>query len=156
MCHLCQNCLITTRPFPIYSDSVAVENTEAKGEVTVASDAKLLEEVVKGVSETGPQQTEEEKEKQEEEASVVQENEGKEDTSDTQKEDTIFRSSTVEIKLIPVKETEESMEEVQEPLDEYVSFLNSVFPAISLVWKANGQKAFGHQNQLLIRQMNED
>ncbi|CAM4721626.1 unnamed protein product [Leuciscus chuanchicus] len=107
-----------TRATDTMSDSVAVENTEAKGEVTVASDAKLLEEVVKGVSETGPQQTEEEKEKQEEEASVVQENEGKEDTSDAQKEDIIFRSSMVEIKLIPVKETEETVEEVQEPLDE--------------------------------------
>ncbi|KAK7123927.1 hypothetical protein R3I93_022132 [Phoxinus phoxinus] len=107
-----------TRDTDTMSDSVAVENTEAKGEVTVASDAKLLEEVVKGVSETGPQRTEEEKEKREEEASVAQENEGKEDASDTQKEDIIFRSSTVEIKLIPVKETEESVEEVQEPLDE--------------------------------------
>ncbi|XP_077100464.1 uncharacterized protein LOC143751702 isoform X1 [Siphateles boraxobius] len=107
-----------TRATDTMKDSVAVENSEAKGDVTVASDAKLLEEVVKGVSETGPQQTEEEKEKQEEEASVAQENEGKEDTSDSKKEDIIFRSSTVEIKLIHVKETEESVEEVQEPLDE--------------------------------------
>jgi len=156
LCHLCQNCLITTQPFPVYSDSVAVENTDPKREVTEASDAKLLEEVVIGVSETGPQQTEEDKEKQEVEASVAQENEGKENASDTQKEDIIFKSCTVEIKLIPVKDREESVEEVQEPLDEYVSYLNSVFPAIPLLWKADGQKAFEHQNQLLIRQMNED
>lgn len=103
-----------TRATEPVSDSVAVENTEAKGEVTVV---KLLEEV-KGVAKTGPQQTEEEKEKQEDEASIIQENEGKEDTSDTQKEEIIFRSGTVEMKLIPSKETEQSVEEVQEPLDE--------------------------------------
>ncbi|XP_048031297.1 fibrous sheath CABYR-binding protein isoform X2 [Megalobrama amblycephala] len=107
----------TRAPEPM-SDSVAVEDTEAKGEVAVVSDAKLLEEVVKGVAETGPQQTEEEKEIQEKEASVAQENEGKEDTSNTQKEEIIFSSGFVEMKLIPPKETEERLEEVQEPLDE--------------------------------------
>ncbi|XP_067291656.1 neurofilament medium polypeptide isoform X2 [Pseudorasbora parva] len=100
------------------SDAVAAENTEAKGEITLVTEAKLLEEVVKGVPETGPQQTEEAKEKHEEEASVVQENEGIEDTSNTQKEEIIFSSGTVEMKLMQPKEPEESVEEVQEPLDE--------------------------------------
>lgn len=127
---------------------MAVENTEAKGEIAVVSDAKLLEEVVKGVAETGPQQTEEEKEIQEKEASVAQENDGKEDTSDTQKEEIIFSSGFVEMKLIPPKETEESLEEVQEPLDEYVT--------LSFRFSRNRKAEFGHQNQLLIRQMNED
>ncbi len=140
--------------FLVYSDSVALEDTEDKGEIPVLSEAKLVEEVIKD-AETGPQQTEDEKEKPEEEASVAKENEGKGDTSATPKSEILFSSSTVEGKLIQ-KDTEESVEEAHETLDEYVSLVHSVFPAILLVWKADGQKAFGHQNQLLIRQINED
>ncbi|XP_016418532.1 fibrous sheath CABYR-binding protein isoform X2 [Sinocyclocheilus rhinocerous] len=100
------------------SDSVALEDTEDKGEVPVLNEPKLVEEVVKD-AETGPQQTEDEKEKQEEEASVAKENEGKEDTSATPKSEILFSSSTVEVKLIQIqKDTEESMEEVHETLDE--------------------------------------
>ncbi|XP_016134026.1 neurofilament medium polypeptide isoform X2 [Sinocyclocheilus grahami] len=100
------------------SDSVALEDTEDKGEVPVLNEPKLVEEVVKD-AETGPQQTEDEKEKQEEEASVAKENEGKEDTSATPKSEILFSSSTVEVKLIQIqKDTEESMEEAHETLDE--------------------------------------
>ncbi|XP_016345506.1 neurofilament medium polypeptide [Sinocyclocheilus anshuiensis] len=103
------------------SDSVALEDTEDKGEVPVLNEPKLVEEVVKD-AETGPQKTEDEKEKQEEEASVAKENEGKEDTSATPKSEILFSSSTVEVKLIQIqKDTEESMEEVHETLDEYES-----------------------------------
>ncbi|XP_058621236.1 uncharacterized protein LOC131533142 isoform X2 [Onychostoma macrolepis] len=98
------------------SDSVALEDTEDKGEVPVLSEAKLVEEVIKD-ADTGPQQTEDEKEKEEEEASVAKENEGKGDTSATPKSENLFSSSTVEGKLIQ-KDTEESMEEVHETLDE--------------------------------------
>ncbi|XP_016333260.1 uncharacterized protein LOC107681466 isoform X2 [Sinocyclocheilus anshuiensis] len=98
------------------SDSVALEDTEAIGEIPVLSEAKLVEEVVKD-AETGPQQTEDEKEKQEKEASAAQKNEGKEDTSATPKSEILFSSGTVEVKLIQ-KDTEESVEEVHEALDE--------------------------------------
>ncbi len=91
--------------FLVYSDSVALEDTEDKGEIPVLSEAKLVEEVIKD-AETGPQQTEDEKEEQEEEASVAKENEGKGDTSATQKSEILFSSSTVEGKLIQ-KDTEE-------------------------------------------------
>ncbi|KTG04166.1 hypothetical protein cypCar_00010349 [Cyprinus carpio] len=98
------------------SDSVAVEDTEAIGEVPVLSEAKLVEEVVND-AETGPQQTEDEKEKPEKEASVAQKDEGKEDTSATPKSEILFSSGTVEVKLIQ-KDTEESVEEAHEALDE--------------------------------------
>ncbi|KTF76625.1 hypothetical protein cypCar_00035433 [Cyprinus carpio] len=98
------------------SDSVALEDTEDKSEVPVLSETKLVEEVVKD-TETGPQQTEDEKEKQEEEASVAKENEGKDDTSATPKSEILFSCSTVEVKLIQ-KDTEESVEEAHETLDE--------------------------------------
>ncbi|XP_059391303.1 FK506-binding protein 5-like isoform X2 [Carassius carassius] len=98
------------------SDSVAVEDTEAIGDVPVLREAKLVEEVVND-AETRPQQTEDEKEQQEKEASVAQINEGKEDTSATPKSEILFSSSTVEVKLIQ-KDTEESVEEVHETLDE--------------------------------------
>lgn len=139
MCPPCQNCPITTLSFLIYSNSVALEDTEGKSEVPVLSETKLVEEVVKD-TETGPQQTEDEKEKQEEEASVAKENEGKDDTSATPKSEILFSCSTVEVKLIQ-KDTEESVEEAHETLDEYVSLVHSVFPAILLVWKADGQKS---------------
>ncbi len=140
--------------FLVYSDSVALEDSEDKGEIPVLREAKLVEEVIKD-AETGPQQTEDKKEKQEEEASVAKENEEKGDTSATPKSEIIFSSSTVEEKLIQ-KDTEENVEEVHETLDEYVSLIHSVFPTILLVWKADGQKAFGHQNQLLLRQINDE
>uniref|UniRef100_A0A8C1XCS1 OTU deubiquitinase with linear linkage specificity a n=1 Tax=Cyprinus carpio TaxID=7962 RepID=A0A8C1XCS1_CYPCA len=98
------------------SNSVALEDTESKSEVPVLSETKLVEEVVKD-TETGPQQTEDEKEKQEEEASVAKENEGKDDTSATPKSEILFSCSTVEVKLIQ-KDTEESVEEAHETLDE--------------------------------------
>lgn len=101
------------------------------------SEAKLVEEVVND-AETGPQQTEDEKEKPEKEASVAQKDEGKEDTSATPKSEILFSSGTVEVKLIQ-KDTEESVEEAHEALDEYVSLFLFCFPAIPLDWKAGGQ-----------------
>ncbi|XP_043082608.1 uncharacterized protein LOC122329953 isoform X2 [Puntigrus tetrazona] len=98
------------------SDSVALEDTEGKVELSALSEAKSVEEVVKD-AETGPQQTKDGQEKQEEEASVAKENEGKEDTSADPKSEILFSSSTVEVKLIQ-KDTEQSMEEVHETLDE--------------------------------------
>lgn len=104
-----------SRPTETMSDSVAVEDTEAKAEVTESSMAELLKEVVKDVAETGPQQTEEEeeKDKQEDETSVARENE---DISDTPKSETIFSSTSVEVQVI--RKPEENVEEVQEALDE--------------------------------------
>lgn len=105
-----------SRPTETMSDSVAVEDTKAKAEVTESSEAELLQEVVKDVAETGPQQTEEEKDKEREETSVAQENEEKEGTSDTQKSETIFSSASVEVQVI--RKPEENVEEAQETLDE--------------------------------------
>ncbi|XP_059380382.1 uncharacterized protein LOC132115957 isoform X1 [Carassius carassius] len=98
------------------SDSVVLEDTEDKDEVPVLSKTTLMEEVVKD-AETGPQQTEDEQEKNEEETSVAKENEGKEDTSATPKSEILFSCSAVEMKLIQ-EDTEESVEEVHETLDE--------------------------------------
>ncbi|KAI2649123.1 Ubiquitin thioesterase otulin [Labeo rohita] len=98
------------------SDLVALEDTEAKGDAAVSSDAKLVEEVVKD-AETGPQQAEDEMVKQEEESSAAQENEGKEDTSIPPKSEILFSSSTVKVQLIQ-KDIEESVEEVHDTLDE--------------------------------------
>ncbi|XP_056306692.1 fibrous sheath CABYR-binding protein isoform X2 [Danio aesculapii] len=105
-----------SRPTETMSDFVAVEDTEAKAEVTESSVAELLEEVVKDVAETGPQQTEEEKGKQEEDSSVAQEKEEKEGISDTPKSETIFSSTSVEVQII--RKPEENVEEVQVTLDE--------------------------------------
>lgn len=114
--------IITTLSFLVYSDLVALEDTEAKGDAAVSSDAKLVEEVVKD-AETGPQQAEDEMVKQEEESSAAQENEGKEDTSIPPKSEILFSSSTVKVQLIQ-KDIEESVEEVHDTLDEYVSLFH--------------------------------
>ncbi|XP_073686499.1 uncharacterized protein [Garra rufa] len=98
------------------SDLDAVEDTEAKDEVAVSSEAKLLEEVVKD-AETGTQQAEDGMQKQEEKSSVAQENEEKEDTSTIPKSEILFSSGRVEVQLIQ-KDTEENVEEVHDTLDE--------------------------------------
>ncbi|KAK2869913.1 hypothetical protein Q8A67_024305 [Cirrhinus molitorella] len=96
------------------SDSVALDDTEAKSDVAVLSKEKLVEDDLQDV-ETGPQQAEAEMEKKEKESSVAQENEGKEETSTTPKSEILFSSGTVEVQVIQ-KDTEE--EEVHNTPDD--------------------------------------
>ncbi|XP_051970395.1 uncharacterized protein LOC127634761 [Xyrauchen texanus] len=103
-----------TRPTESMSDSDAAEDTvEVKDNVIALTEMISLEEVIKDAAETEPQQTEENKEKQEEKILVAQENEGKEDTesSETQKGEVLFSSHKVEVELIPIRETDRSVEE---------------------------------------------
>ncbi|XP_051969823.1 FK506-binding protein 5 [Xyrauchen texanus] len=108
-----------TRHMEPRSDFVAVEDTvEVKADVIALRETKSPEEVIQEDEVTGPQQTEEEKEKEEEETIVAQENEGKEDTesSKTQKGEVIYSSHKLE--LIPMRETNVSVEVVPEEDDE--------------------------------------
>lgn len=146
MFNLCQTVSNHSKTF-IYSESVAVETPEVKGEV-IALKEEISPEPHDG-AEPEPQQREEETEKQEEDiekqeqekqereeeqqedekqkeqANVAEEKEGAENT-ETQKAEILFSSEKVEVRLIPVT-SEGSVDKVHK-LDEYESPFHTDVP----------------------------